>query len=200
MNQKTQILLFNRTVELELFDTVHTPKNCVIIGHGDPHSYLYYLYQGRVHQILNASEMQLPVDRLKISSVKKGTLFGLATLDGSVSESQFVAASPCVLYRIKTEELLVHFDRMQVQACGLLEKSWVRQQLKLISCMTDFSELKFVESIPECPPPLKQKQVHRKLSTTTESKKGLKLLSGFCFNGKKPKAEPDQESKPLYTT
>ena len=89
---------------------------------------------------------------------------------------------------------------MQVQARGLLEKNWVRQKLKLISCVTDFSEQKFAESIPECPPPMKQKQVHIKLSTTTESKKGLKLLYGYYFNGKKPKAEPDQKSKPLYTT
>ena len=140
MNQKSTSLLFNPTFELELFDTVRTvrtSKNCLIIGHGDQHSYLYYLHKGCVNQILDANELQLPGDRLKISSVKKGTLFGLATFDGSVSESQFVAASPCVLYRNKTEELLVDFDRMQVQARGLLEKNWVRQQLQLISCMTD---------------------------------------------------------------
>ena len=85
MEKKAPFLVWNRSVPMQWFEVFRVPKGGVIIGQGDTHQYLYVLGAGKVHQVVDTTE--LPGRWLKMASIKKGELFGTDSLGGTASES-----------------------------------------------------------------------------------------------------------------
>jgi len=59
------------------------------------------------------------------------------------SAIRFEAATDCLLYRIEKTTFFSHLGATEVLARAVMLKQWVREQLKLISFMTDVTGLRF---------------------------------------------------------
>jgi CRP-like cAMP-binding protein len=120
------IATLNRPIEGHWFDTCHAKKDSVIISQGAPLDYLYILREGRIHQAVDTDGLALPGRWLKLRTIKSASMVGEGVLS-EPSDTQFTAATDCMLYRIPKETFITHLDCNQVRARSLMLNKWVSE-------------------------------------------------------------------------
>ena len=114
----------------------------MIISQGAPLDYLYIIREGRIHQAVDTDGLALPGRWLKLRTIKSASVVGEGVLS-EPSDTQYIAATDCMLYRIPKETFITHLDCNEVRARSLMLKRWVSKQLQLIQFMDDMTGLRF---------------------------------------------------------